>query len=243
MDGAAREVADRLAELNVAYQEKFGHVFLICASGLPAEVMLRALEHRLRNDAAAERLATRAELTAITRLRLERLLAAGAQAERVGASGAEAQRVGAREPVHARTGRGTGRAGGWDAGAAVPRERSLGRAATDADGRIRDAFPQLEAGVYRLVFETGALLRRARDRVFLSGGRGLFRGRGPGAALPRTAAAESVRLFDLPRELEVDADHLGREPLRQGRDARRAHHEGRPEPWNQGPDGERGAVR
>jgi 2-oxo-4-hydroxy-4-carboxy-5-ureidoimidazoline decarboxylase len=86
LDNAAREVADRLMELNLAYQEEFGHVFLICASGLPAEVMLRALEHRLRNDAAAERLATRAELTAITRLRLERLLACGAEARRVGAS-------------------------------------------------------------------------------------------------------------------------------------------------------------
>jgi 2-oxo-4-hydroxy-4-carboxy-5-ureidoimidazoline decarboxylase len=85
VDGAAREVAERLAELNVAYQEKFGHVFLICASGLPAEVMLRALERRLRNDGAAERLATRAELAAITRLRLERLVTAGAQAEGVGA--------------------------------------------------------------------------------------------------------------------------------------------------------------
>jgi 2-oxo-4-hydroxy-4-carboxy-5-ureidoimidazoline decarboxylase len=91
MDGAARDVADRLAELNLTYQEKFGHVFLICASGLPAEVMLRALEHRLRNDAAAERLATRAELTAITRLRLERLLAAGAQ----GQAQAQAEGVGA----------------------------------------------------------------------------------------------------------------------------------------------------
>lgn len=79
MDDAARDVADRLAALNLAYQEKFGHVFLICASGLPAEVMLRALEHRIRNDAAAERLATRAELAAITRLRLERLLLAGAE--------------------------------------------------------------------------------------------------------------------------------------------------------------------
>ncbi len=86
MDNAARDVAERLVELNVAYQEKFGHVFLICASGLPAAVMLRALEHRLRNDAAAERLATRAELTAITRLRLERLLASGAEARQVGAS-------------------------------------------------------------------------------------------------------------------------------------------------------------
>ncbi|HET9168613.1 MAG TPA: 2-oxo-4-hydroxy-4-carboxy-5-ureidoimidazoline decarboxylase [Actinospica sp.] len=79
MDDAARDVAERLAALNVAYQEKFGHVFLICASGLPAEVMLRALEHRIRNDAASERLATRAEMAAITRLRLERLLTAGAE--------------------------------------------------------------------------------------------------------------------------------------------------------------------
>jgi 2-oxo-4-hydroxy-4-carboxy-5-ureidoimidazoline decarboxylase len=75
MVGADEEIASRLATLNLAYQEKFGHVFLICATGLPAEVMLRALEHRLPNDAAAEQRATRTELAAITRLRLERLLA------------------------------------------------------------------------------------------------------------------------------------------------------------------------
>lgn len=75
MDGASAEIAARLRELNIAYQEKFGHVFLICASGLPAEVMLRALEHRLRNDEAAEQRATRGELAEITRLRLEKLLA------------------------------------------------------------------------------------------------------------------------------------------------------------------------
>ena len=74
MAGASEQVAERLLALNLAYQEKFGHVFLICASGLPAEVMLRALEHRLRNDAAAEERATRGELAAITRLRLERML-------------------------------------------------------------------------------------------------------------------------------------------------------------------------
>jgi 2-oxo-4-hydroxy-4-carboxy-5-ureidoimidazoline decarboxylase len=85
MAGASEELRAEMLELNLAYQEKFGHVFLICASGLPAEVMLRALERRLRNDGAAERLATRAELAAITRLRLERLVTAGAQAAGVGA--------------------------------------------------------------------------------------------------------------------------------------------------------------
>ncbi len=38
--------------------------------------MLRALKYRLRNTVATERLATRAELAAITRLRLERLMQA-----------------------------------------------------------------------------------------------------------------------------------------------------------------------
>jgi 2-oxo-4-hydroxy-4-carboxy-5-ureidoimidazoline decarboxylase len=95
MDGAPRDVAERLAELNLAYQEKFGHVFLLCASGLPAEVMLRALEHRLRNDAAAEQRETRTELAAITRLRLERLVATGAEAREVRAHGVTAHRVGA----------------------------------------------------------------------------------------------------------------------------------------------------
>jgi len=93
MVGASGQVAERLLALNLAYQEKFGHVFLICASGLPAEVMLRALEHRLRNDAAAEERATRGELAAITRLRLERLL----QSAPVGAGAA-----GAAEAIAAR---------------------------------------------------------------------------------------------------------------------------------------------
>ncbi|HTJ72066.1 MAG TPA: hydroxyisourate hydrolase [Actinospica sp.] len=41
-------------------------------------------------------------------------------------------------------------------------ESLLVEAATDADGRIRDAFPQLEAadGAYRLVFATGEYFAR-----------------------------------------------------------------------------------
>ena len=46
----------------------------------------------------------------------------------------------------------------------------IGRASTDADGRVRDLGPQrLEAGIYRLTFGTGEYLARTdagRDRVF-----------------------------------------------------------------------------
>lgn len=61
---------DDLVAGNLAYEERFGHVFLICATGLPAEAMLRALRERLGNDVETERRVVRAELTRIVDLRL-----------------------------------------------------------------------------------------------------------------------------------------------------------------------------
>jgi 2-oxo-4-hydroxy-4-carboxy-5-ureidoimidazoline decarboxylase len=72
-DGAARRVRDALIAGNQAYEERFGHVFLICASGLSAEEMLGELRSRLGNDATAERAVVREELTKIVDLRLVKL--------------------------------------------------------------------------------------------------------------------------------------------------------------------------
>ncbi|GDY29735.1 2-oxo-4-hydroxy-4-carboxy-5-ureidoimidazoline decarboxylase [Gandjariella thermophila] len=69
-------LAAELAEANLAYERRFGHVFLICADGLPVEAVLAALRDRLGNDPAAEREAVRAELAKIVRLRLGRLVGA-----------------------------------------------------------------------------------------------------------------------------------------------------------------------
>lgn len=55
---------------NAAYEERFGHVFLICATGMPAASMLDALRARLGHDPAAEREVVRDELRKIVRLRL-----------------------------------------------------------------------------------------------------------------------------------------------------------------------------
>jgi 2-oxo-4-hydroxy-4-carboxy-5-ureidoimidazoline decarboxylase len=57
---------------NAAYEERFGHVFLICATGMSAASMLAALEARLGHDPATEREVVRDELTKIVRLRLAR---------------------------------------------------------------------------------------------------------------------------------------------------------------------------
>lgn len=65
-----------LAEANRAYEERFGHLFLIFASGRSAEEILAAARARLGNDDETERRVVRGELRKIVELRLERLVAA-----------------------------------------------------------------------------------------------------------------------------------------------------------------------
>jgi 2-oxo-4-hydroxy-4-carboxy-5-ureidoimidazoline decarboxylase len=70
--GAAARHA--LAAGNLAYEQRFGHVFLICASGLSGQEMLGQLQARLQNSRMAERTAARQELRKITRLRMQKQL-------------------------------------------------------------------------------------------------------------------------------------------------------------------------
>lgn len=59
---------------NREYEEKFGYVYLVCASGRTAGELLAILTERLDNDPDTERRVMRSELAKINRLRLERLL-------------------------------------------------------------------------------------------------------------------------------------------------------------------------
>ena len=65
---------DRLREGNAAYEQRFGHVFLIRAAGRSAAEVLAALDERLANDAETEDRVVSAELREIAILRLERLV-------------------------------------------------------------------------------------------------------------------------------------------------------------------------
>jgi 2-oxo-4-hydroxy-4-carboxy-5-ureidoimidazoline decarboxylase len=69
---AGPDVRAGLRAGNAAYEERFGHVFLICATGMSAASMLAALQARLGHDPASEREVVRDELTKIVRLRLAR---------------------------------------------------------------------------------------------------------------------------------------------------------------------------
>jgi OHCU decarboxylase len=73
--GASDRTMRKLAERNHDYERKFGHVFLICATGKGADEMLAQLEQRMNNDPATELRVAAAEQAKITRLRLEKALA------------------------------------------------------------------------------------------------------------------------------------------------------------------------
>ena len=74
MDSASEETRRELVEANRAYEAKFGHVFLICATGKGADEMLRAARARLGNDADAELRVAAEQQALITSLRLAKLV-------------------------------------------------------------------------------------------------------------------------------------------------------------------------
>ncbi|HEX2209276.1 MAG TPA: 2-oxo-4-hydroxy-4-carboxy-5-ureidoimidazoline decarboxylase [Longimicrobium sp.] len=77
MDTAEAATRRALADGNRAYEERFGHIYLVCATGRSADELLSILTSRLDNEPEAELRVAAGEQAKITRLRLQKLLAAG----------------------------------------------------------------------------------------------------------------------------------------------------------------------
>ena len=71
---ASHETVSTLATLNEAYEQKFGYIFIICATGKSSGEMLSALRERLEHDVPSELPIAAAEQSKITELRLKKLL-------------------------------------------------------------------------------------------------------------------------------------------------------------------------
>ena len=76
MDAAAEAVQRAIADGNRAYEARFGHIYIVCASGRSADELLSILTARLANDPRTELRAAAEEQRKITSIRLEKLLAA-----------------------------------------------------------------------------------------------------------------------------------------------------------------------
>ena len=80
MAGASEDLKSEMLDLNLAYQETFGHVFLICATGRTGEQMRDAVKERIGNSPEQEREIVRTELGKINRIRLARVVEEEARA-------------------------------------------------------------------------------------------------------------------------------------------------------------------
>ncbi len=71
---APEAVKQALAEGNKKYEAKFGHIYLVCATGKTGLELLAILEQRLKNEPGTELRVAAREQEKITQLRLEKLL-------------------------------------------------------------------------------------------------------------------------------------------------------------------------
>ncbi|WP_158843207.1 2-oxo-4-hydroxy-4-carboxy-5-ureidoimidazoline decarboxylase [Saccharothrix deserti] len=73
--GVTASLADRLLAANAAYEDHFGHIYLVCATGLSGEQMLADLSARMDNPPDVELRVVNRELAKIAALRLRKVLA------------------------------------------------------------------------------------------------------------------------------------------------------------------------
>ena len=71
---AADETLTELANLNRQYEERFGYLFIVCATGKSSDEMLAMLRARLENPASQELRNAATEQARITQLRLKKLI-------------------------------------------------------------------------------------------------------------------------------------------------------------------------
>jgi 2-oxo-4-hydroxy-4-carboxy-5-ureidoimidazoline decarboxylase len=71
--GASEDTLIALRDGNLEYERRFGHIFIVCATGKSAAEMLAILRQRLEDDPADELEITAGELAKIMHIRLEKL--------------------------------------------------------------------------------------------------------------------------------------------------------------------------
>jgi len=160
---------DALTAANLDYEDRFGHIYIVCATGKTAEQMLAFARSRLANDKETELRIAAEEQRKITHLRLKKLLAPDTAIPAPSVS----ERVIGKTTVHGKitthildTARGK-------PAKAVPivlekKEGNtfseLGRGVTDDDGRCKTLLPEgatVEAATYRLTFDIASYQRDA----------------------------------------------------------------------------------
>ena len=170
-----REV-ERFRDANIAYEARFGHIYLVCATGRGGADMLADLTARLTNDPVTETASCASNSARSRRCACD----ASSRANNVSARHDDGRQAEESMTSAITTHVLDTALGRPAAGVAVRLEqassddgwRTLGDAITDADGRIREIGPaHVPAGTYRFTFDTGGYFAKGRPRDLLPRGR------------------------------------------------------------------------
>jgi len=74
VDPSRQDIRDQLRDANRRYEERFGRIYIVCATGKSAEEMLAMLYRRLENDDGTELNEAADQQRLITQLRLRKWL-------------------------------------------------------------------------------------------------------------------------------------------------------------------------
>jgi 5-hydroxyisourate hydrolase/2-oxo-4-hydroxy-4-carboxy-5-ureidoimidazoline decarboxylase len=146
---ATGEIVDALAKANMEYENRFGFIFIVCATGRSAGEMLRLLNDRLKNDQDSELNIAMNEQHKITLIRFKKLFE-------------DFQFLKMSQVTTHVLDTSTGKPGKNIAVQLIQNKsnewKSIAQGITNNDGRIPDLLPEgknLSAGNYKIVFETG----------------------------------------------------------------------------------------
>lgn len=159
---AGKEVIEALAKANTDYENKFGFIFIVCATGKSAEEMLRLMNDRLKNSREEELGIAMGEQHKITVIRFKKLIDEGDWKNlkvsqltthvldtSIGKPGKDIT-IRLKHCVN----------NNW---------QTLAQGVTNSDGRIADLLPpnrNLASGNYKMVFETEAYFRSTGTKGF-----------------------------------------------------------------------------
>jgi len=148
VEAASEECLNALAKANEDYEEKFGFIFIVCATGKTADEMLCLVQERMQHDRDEEIAIARNEQFKITILRLRKAMdleyPRWSEVSQVTTHVLDTSlgKPGAGICIKLRDEKGT----------------TIGMGITNSDGRIADLLPpgvELEPGYYEMYFKTG----------------------------------------------------------------------------------------
>lgn len=162
VSNAPARIITELSEANEKYENRFGFIFIVCATGKSASEMLRLVKDRTENSKEEELRIAMGEQQKITDLRLQNIFTS----ENINAS------LRSHVTTHV-----------LDTSSGVPAEGitvklqeasgdqwfTIAQGVTNIDGRVADLLPtskKLNPGVYKMVFKTGAYFQEKKTNTF-----------------------------------------------------------------------------